>query len=166
MLGPAILIWGPIKAWALVRLNLSPPRHFHLLQDISKEIHISFGGVGGGNNRIRPAAVLTSVFTKSVWIKEKAVVLAQEQVCTKGRSSTAFLKFLDPVSCTHTDAQTLALQRYQALWLYVQSACILLGCILKSSAASLGGPVDRRINQRDVKTANIIIRTGKFRQRA
>lgn len=57
---------------------------------------------GGGNNRIRPAAVLTAVFTKSVWIKEKAVVLAQEQVCTKGRSSTAFLKFLDPVSCTHT----------------------------------------------------------------
>lgn len=119
----------------------------------------------GGNNRIRPAAVLTSVFTKSVWIKEKAVVLAQEQVCTKGRSSTAFLKFLEPVSCTHTDAQMLALQRYQALWLYVQSACILLGCILKSSAASLGGPVDRRINQRDVKTADIIIWTGKFRQR-
>lgn len=116
---------------SLSQIKFIPP-HFHLLQDISKEIHIFFGGE---NNRIRfwPAVVLTWVFTKSVWIKEKALVLAQEQVCTKGRSSPAFLKFLDPDFYTHTCASTLP-----SLWLYVQSACILLGCILKSAAANLG----------------------------
>lgn len=120
---------------SLSQIKFIPP-HFHLLQDISNEIHIFFGGE---NNRIRcwPVTVWTPVFTKSVWIKEKALVQAQEQICTKGLSSMTFLKFLDPNYSTHTLMHVCALP-LPSLWLYVQSACILLGCILKSNAANLG----------------------------
>ena len=96
---------GSNQSMSLSQITFISSPHFHLLQDISKEIHIFFGGE---NNGIRgwPAAVLTSVFTKSVWIKNMALVLAKEEVCTKGQSSTAFLKFLDPDCYTHTHTQT------------------------------------------------------------
>lgn len=120
---------------SLSQIKFIPP-HFHLPQDISKEIHIFFGGE---NKRIRcwPAAVLTSVFTKSVWIKERALILAQEQVCTKGQSIPKVPWPRLTHTRTHTHSYT-CVPMLPSLWLYMQSACILLGCILKSSAANLG----------------------------
>lgn len=142
---------GSNQSMSLSQIKFIPP-HFHLLQDISKEIHIFFGGE---NNRIRcwPAAVLTSVFTKSVWIKETALVLAQEQVCTKGQSGTAFLKFLDPHFYTHTCTpsnitrpMTLCAISLYIAWVHSQ---------IRSS--KFGPRIDRGINQQDVKMSDIII---------
>lgn len=71
---------------------------------------------------------LKSVFTKSVWIKEKALVLAQEQVCTKGQSNMAFLKFLDPDLCTYTHMH--APNHYQAYDFMCNQLVYCLGAFL------------------------------------
>lgn len=154
---------GSNQSMSLSQIKFAPsrtpsPPHFHLPQDISKEIHIFFGGE---NNRIRrwPAAVLTSVFTGWVWIKEKAVVLAPEQVGTKGQSipkvpwprlRQTYIHVSKPVTLH-------AISLYLA-WVHSE---------IRSS--NFGLQIDRGINQRIVELGDIIVgdsgSAGKFSQR-
>lgn len=96
---------------------------------------------GGESNRIIcwPAA---SVFTKSVWIKEKALHKRTQQ-----HSWSSMSQPYTPTP-THTHACVPPLPR---LWLYVQSASILLGCILKSTAATLGFELTEGLIKRVIK---------------